>query len=209
MRLYLVRHGQSEGNVNVSAPVDCPLTAHGEEQASLVAQFLATLPITAMYSSPYRRTIATVRRIAAELKLSPKLLPSAHEHHAIHPTGWTPPTRSTLEERYPDLPIAEDVPEEGWLRLPETTEQVYERMQRLFQWLSSHHGSEDGVVIVSHASPIQQLIAVASGRYTWSQATALMIGNASVSTLVCEGSSVVLEGIGRDDFLRVEQPMLL
>ncbi|MCL5946924.1 MAG: histidine phosphatase family protein [Chloroflexi bacterium] len=209
MRLYLVRHGQSEGNVNSAAGADCTLTPYGEEQAFLVAQFLAALPITTLYSSPYRRTITTARRIAASLKLPLKLLPSAHEHHAVRPPGWIPPSRSALEERYPDLPIAEDISEEGWLPLPETAEQVHERMQRLFHWLSSHHSPEDGIVVVSHASPIQQLIAAASGRYTWAQATTLAIGNASVSTLVCDSLSIVLESTGRDDFLRVEQPALL
>ncbi|MCS7238535.1 MAG: histidine phosphatase family protein [Thermoguttaceae bacterium] len=65
--LYLVRHGESVYNAEgrVQGQSDIPLSPHGERQSEAVAQALASVPVTAVYSSPLLRARQTAERIAA------------------------------------------------------------------------------------------------------------------------------------------------
>ncbi|MBF6600144.1 MAG: histidine phosphatase family protein [Dehalococcoidia bacterium] len=67
-RLYLIRHGQSGGNVarqeGRQADFDPPLTAVGEEQAQRLGARMAEYGVDAIYSSPLQRSYNTGRAIA-------------------------------------------------------------------------------------------------------------------------------------------------
>lgn len=67
MKLYLVRHGVSTGNIpgNLIGWSDHPLTAVGEAQADAVAARLAPLGPMPVYSSDLPRALATAQHIAA------------------------------------------------------------------------------------------------------------------------------------------------
>ena len=209
MLLYLVRHGQSKANADATCrEVDCELTDLGRRQAELVAAELAGQGIGHILASPYRRTVATARAIAASCGRPLALLPAIHEHHGIAPAGWIPPTRAELRWRYPDLPLPADLPETDWHRLPETAEAVAERLRPVLEDLRRQHGPDDRVVLVSHASPIQQLIGVATAAYTPLEATRLAIGNCSLTILDLAETPARLETLGRDDFLRAAEPAL-
>jgi broad specificity phosphatase PhoE len=70
MRLYLVRHGQSTGNVGgtLMGQSDHPLTALGEEQARATAARLAPFGPMPLHCSDLARAMATAERIAASWK---------------------------------------------------------------------------------------------------------------------------------------------
>ncbi len=65
--LYLVRHGESAGNVNpaLGRQEDPPLTDRGRSQATRAAAALARAGVDAVYSSPLRRARETAEAIAA------------------------------------------------------------------------------------------------------------------------------------------------
>lgn len=65
--LYLVRHGESVYNAEgrVQGQSDIPLSPLGEEQSEAVAEALARVPVTVIYSSPLLRARQTAERIAA------------------------------------------------------------------------------------------------------------------------------------------------
>ena len=67
MKLYLVRHGQSTGNVGgtLMGQSDHPLTALGEEQARAAAARLAPFGPMPVYASDLPRTRATAEHIVA------------------------------------------------------------------------------------------------------------------------------------------------
>ena len=66
MRLYLVRHAQSEANAGLpGASRDCALTELGRRQAQAVAQRLARHRIDRVLASPYVRTLETAEAIRA------------------------------------------------------------------------------------------------------------------------------------------------
>ena len=67
MRLYLVRHGETESNRLGLAlgRNDVPLNERGVLQAERLAAALSREPLAAVYASPLRRTLETARAVAA------------------------------------------------------------------------------------------------------------------------------------------------
>jgi 2,3-bisphosphoglycerate-dependent phosphoglycerate mutase len=68
MRLYFVRHSQSEANVlRVISNRDLPhsLTTQGRQQAEALARSLGDVPLIAIYSSPIMRAMQTAEIVAA------------------------------------------------------------------------------------------------------------------------------------------------
>src|SRR5438132_5365372 len=62
MRLYFVRHGESEANilrVISNRGYRYGLTARGQQQAVTLAQHLQPVPISDIFSSPLRRAVET------------------------------------------------------------------------------------------------------------------------------------------------------
>ncbi len=72
MRLYFVRHGQSEANllkvISNRGRVH-PLTALGRQQAAELAHSLASVPMVRIYSSPLLRAVQTAEIISATLNM--------------------------------------------------------------------------------------------------------------------------------------------
>ena len=70
MPLFLIRHGESEGNalrVVQGQGGDYALTARGREQAQSVGKLLDSLPVISIFSSPLRRARETAELIVASL----------------------------------------------------------------------------------------------------------------------------------------------
>jgi len=68
LTLYLIRHGQTEWNVQglMQGWGDSPLTAQGIHAARLTGRALCDIPFAAAYSSCLPRTITTARHILHE-----------------------------------------------------------------------------------------------------------------------------------------------
>lgn len=66
-KVYFIRHAPSD--VSVRDEMLRPLTPRGAEDARRVARVLASRPIAGIYSSPYRRSISTVKPLAGALGL--------------------------------------------------------------------------------------------------------------------------------------------
>jgi broad specificity phosphatase PhoE len=62
--IYLVRHGQSQANVDGRFGTDEPLTDYGRTQAKELAETLAGIHFDAIYSSPRKRALETATIIA-------------------------------------------------------------------------------------------------------------------------------------------------
>jgi broad specificity phosphatase PhoE len=82
MRLYFVRHGQSEANVLKvisNRGLIHPLTDLGRQQAAQLAQSLAPIPIAKIYTSPLLRAIETAEIVSAVLGLPFELADALRE----------------------------------------------------------------------------------------------------------------------------------
>jgi len=183
MDFYFIRHGQSQNNLlweqsgsNDGRVVDPLLTEAGEQQAELLAAFLAAsgIRITHLYCSLMERAIATGYRVAEALDLP------LHGWLDIHETGgmflydketetYIPKpgrTRSYLAATYPRLVLPDEVTEDGWWNRPfEPKELRAPRARRvLAQLLASHKsGSDDGVAIVSHGGFFNYIMRAITG----------------------------------------------
>lgn len=65
-RLYLVRHGATQASAEdrFAGAIDVELSEEGAAQAHALGGRLREVPISAVYSSPMKRTLATAREIA-------------------------------------------------------------------------------------------------------------------------------------------------
>lgn len=78
-RVILLRHGESEGNVNRTAGGDPPLTPQGETQAKEAAKKLKSEGITRIISSPKKRAMQTAQTVADELGIEVEIWDELHE----------------------------------------------------------------------------------------------------------------------------------
>ena len=83
-RLFLVRHGSTEANerrpfVLQGSEIDGPLTVNGQRQAAQLAEFLAAVELSAIYTSPMIRASQTAACCAESRDLSAAPLDSLKE----------------------------------------------------------------------------------------------------------------------------------
>jgi alpha-ribazole phosphatase len=160
--LYLVRHGEAEGNAEhrYIGWSDPPLTQRGEAQAAVLADLLRREPITRVVASDRQRAIATAQPIAAGLGLTPATTAALRELHFGRWEGRTPDELWAAErERY-----------DGWLQEPEREappegEGVPSLRGRIRELLAC---SQAGELWVTHGGPIRLILAEATGAPFWS-----------------------------------------
>jgi broad specificity phosphatase PhoE len=116
MRIYLVRHAQSEWQTGGTADLDSPLTPLGSRQSALLGRWLAEhdrldaqgrLEVGELYTSPFRRARETAEPAAAALKLPLLVRPDLCEAEfrvADQLPRWTaplvPPSEFALPAAY-------------------------------------------------------------------------------------------------------------
>jgi len=114
--LYLIRHGESEGNVrdDLWEWTDCSLTARGRAQMERLADRLRTEPLDVIYSSTMRRARESAEILAAstrapiiyvdwlrEMNFGDLDLMTMDEVNRIYPGLWERPLTS-WEDGYPN-----------------------------------------------------------------------------------------------------------
>src|SRR5918999_5392478 len=131
MRLYLVRHAQSEANAGLpGASRDCSLTDLGRRQAQAVAQRLARHRIDRVLASPYVRTLETAEAIRQATGAPASVFPLLHEHQVrpFEVDDWPLLSRAALGERYPAFALPPDFAfDPRWHDAPETEAGVLRR----------------------------------------------------------------------------------
>lgn len=154
MPLHLVRHGEVE-NPDRVVYADMPgfgLSARGRAEAAGAAEYLASIPITALYASPLQRAQETAQQIAAASSVSVVTRDDLTEWLVAR--RWKGVTWEDLPEVFPgeveaylehptDLPFAE-----------ESIDALGERMAAAAREIMASHPGEH-VGLVSHQDPIQ------------------------------------------------------
>ena len=152
-RLILVRHGQTDWNVEgrYQGQADPPLNRRGREQAVTLAEALCGAGLNVLYSSPLRRASETARVLADRLGLSLRLEPRLTE---IGQGEWEGRRPARIEQLYPELWRRWDtdpwsVAPPGGESLPEVRTRVYAALDEI---LSRHAGCCIG--LMTHRLPI-------------------------------------------------------
>lgn len=158
MHLFIVRHGQSTGNITTEDVPDGELTPLGEQQARQAGARLAGESLTHVLCSPLVRALATATAVAeasgiGEIEVWPELQETRRNVHR----GFG---RAELLARFPLAVFPDSVDMEGWDHGGETYESGLERGASAISALRRRHGEGDRVAIVSHGAFINYLLRV-------------------------------------------------
>lgn len=167
LRLYLIRHGQTEWNTNgrYQGQSDIPLTERGIEQAKALASnfeqtYLGGKKLEAIYSSDLQRARRTAELVAEKVGLPVELEPDFRElsfgdweglTHAQIAAGWEEGFKNFFT--HPDL-----------LKIPngETFQQLQDRAVRGIRRIEAKHqakGEEHYAAVFCHGAVLRALLA--------------------------------------------------
>jgi broad specificity phosphatase PhoE len=155
--VYLIRHGQSQGNVSANFQgVDSPLNDRGREQAEQVAERVNRLSFDTLISSPQARAKSTAEAIARmtgkEIEFSELFMerrkPSGLNGKSIHDKEIEPLWRAWENALYTSGVRAED---------GENFDDLVPRADQALNFLTAR--SENSLVVVTHGFFLRTIIA--------------------------------------------------
>ncbi len=135
LQLYLIRHGESMGNIETDEAFDKtnpPLTPHGKMQAKALEERFAKLESYTLYSSPLDRARETAAQISENMIIDDDFL----EFNVRR-------TESGFEDYF-----------EGF-------EECYERAKKVIEKIKAKHRNHENVIVVAHGIFLNQLIKAA------------------------------------------------
>jgi probable phosphoglycerate mutase len=156
-RLYLVRHGATQltAEDRFSGAVGVELSEEGRWQAARLGERLRHDGLTALYCSPFSRTVETARIIAGPCALAIEIRDGLRE---ISHGRWEGLTRSEVEARHPDEYAAWE--EDPFTFAPEGGESgvaVLARALPVVREIVTRHPGER-VLVVSHKATIRLVL---------------------------------------------------
>lgn len=155
--IYLVRHGESEGNVGkVLQGADATLTDKGREQARVVAKRCASLPVDTLISSTMVRARETAAAIAEATGLTVEesgLFVERGRPSSVVGKSPLDPTALLTDAAW-NLSTFDEGPkvEDG-----ECFSELKQRANRALHFLAEH--PSDSILVVTHGVFIRQLFA--------------------------------------------------
>jgi alpha-ribazole phosphatase len=149
-RLYLVRHGRvADGHADrYHGNNDIGLSPEGERQLTELSLYLKSVPFTAVYATPLKRTQDGAARLCQGRELTPQVIPEFRE---IHFGIWEGLTFREISERHPEE-LSSRIQDIENFRIPEgeslldVRNRVVPRLQRL---VADHPGQS--LALVAHA----------------------------------------------------------
>jgi len=161
-RLYLVRHGATvlSAEDRFAGATDVELSQEGIFQAERLAERLADDSISAVYSSPMKRTIHTATILAQPHGLTPIIRDGLREIHHGH---WEEMTRAEVESQFLEEYVAWE--EDPYTFAPQGGENgvsVIARTLPVIREIVMQHRGEN-VLIVSHKATLRLLISSVLG----------------------------------------------
>lgn len=135
LQLYLIRHGESMGNIETEEPFDTvnpPLTPHGKKQGEALGKRFSSLDEFTLYASPLDRARETASYISREIIIDSELLEKG--------------VRQT---------------DDGFEDFCETDAECYERAKKIIDKIKTKHRNHENVIIVAHGMFLNQLIKAA------------------------------------------------
>ncbi|SFP57632.1 histidine phosphatase family protein [Salibacterium halotolerans] len=146
MAVYLIRHGESEGNRKgrVQGAADFELSAKGREQARLLGESMADLPIDQFYTSDLTRARETAAGIEKYQKQ--KAVPSK-DFREIYLGPLEGQTREQIYDMYPK--VRQTTILRSGLEGTETDNEITVRCEKLYHLVKSIK-EEETAAIVSH-----------------------------------------------------------
>ena len=194
-RLYLVRHGTTTLNVQnrYRGRRDVPLDVQGYQDAVDAARELSPVGLSAVYTGPLRRTIATAQIIADEARV-----PDLRILHGLNNVDYGAWEGLTAEEAAMYSPEAFDMyrnePDKAVCPAGERLTDAQNRMVEAVELIGTRHAGER-VAAVTHAVMIRLLVArltnVAGEHWR------IPVGRGSLTAISIEDGQVSVAGLPR------------
>lgn len=157
MNIYIVRHGQSEGNIdNIHQGENAQLSEEGKRQSKSLAKRLMDKKIDVIYTSPYLRTKQTAETIAKQLKIPVEYWDSLKERKRpseIEGLSYNHPKASEIYEITRKNQIKAD-----WKYSDdESFNDLLKRAKEVEEYLLKHHSNQN-VLCVSHIGMLIMIV---------------------------------------------------
>ena len=201
MKLYIIRHGQTDWNVEgkIQGRQDIPLNDMGRRQARALADGMKSRPVASVYSSPQKRAMETAEAIAGPLGLTVKAVPQLME---IGYGDWE--GRSAEDILTTDRELYE-----SWWQHPatvappggETLNQVDERCRQAWDMIRS--GMKGDTAVVAHGGTLAHFIVhLLKGQ---PDAEEIVVGNASITTVEYDPETGICRLLELNDCSHLEE----
>ena len=167
--LYLIRHAESDGNVEGYSPEelhlreDPYLTHKGKEQTELLGEYLKNENFDAIFSSPLRRAVTTAEGIIknANSELFLNLLPDLCEI-SINPE-YEGQNLEELKKICPKAVLASGIDKNTCFVVTDETpgdneERYFERAKRVLDYVFERYKKGERICLVSHAGFLTYII---------------------------------------------------
>lgn len=227
MRLYLIRHAESENNVLTEETfhrrkVDPDLTALGYQQRDLLARHIGAgldtvgqgYEIDRLYTSAMYRSLLTTAPLSDTLGLAPMVWPDLHEKGGMFleqngaVSGFSGMSRSAILDKFPGYQLPKDVTDRGWYeatigREPET--RSFYRAIKVARELRQRGASDEVIALVSHAGFLDVLLkAIFDQLPSHPHTMRYFHGNTAITRINFDGQHPTLHYMNRIDHLPAE-----
>jgi broad specificity phosphatase PhoE len=196
-RLYIVRHGTTTMNVEnrYRGRRDVPLDAQGYQDAVDAARLLSGVGLTAVYTGPLRRTIATAQIIADEARLPD--LRILHGLNNVDYGVWEGMTSQEAAMYDPEaFALYRTSPSRAACPVGERLSDAQDRMVAALQLIGSRHPGE-AVAAVTHAVMIRLAVARLTG--VEDESWRIPVGRGSLTYFLVENGSLKLAELPKGD----------
>lgn len=162
MKIYFVRHGETEWNVKkiFQGIKDSPLTEKGESQARKLKEKLNEIDFDYFYSSSLGRTVQTLKILTEDRKNI--ILKEIKDFREINMGEMEGVPREEFERRYPVQ--FNNLWRNGKDYDPsefkgENFQEVLDRVKQGLKFLTENHKDGDNILVVSHGIALEAIFA--------------------------------------------------
>ena len=181
MKLYLIRHGQTDWNVagKIQGSTDIPLNDMGRRQAACLARGMEKRPVEKVFTSTLSRAYETGLAIGKSQNVPVERLEGLEE---VGYGVWEGMTTEEIQEKYPkELELWYNSPVDVAPPEGESQVQVYDRCGRALETILAK--AQGDVAIVSHGATVVFLLEHLLKDTRKDEDEDIIVGNASISTI--------------------------
>lgn len=200
MKIYLIRHGQTDWNLEgkIQGKTDISLNETGLKQARLLAGAMGGRPVENIFTSPLKRALETARAVDGVLDAGIVLLPELRE---VDFGVWEGLTWTEIKRTYPedfklwDLNPVEHAPTEG-----EKQADVKLRCEAAMRQILGQ--ARGDIAVVSHGAMLVFVVDYLLSRQR--ERKKIIVKNASITTVEYDRDTgmAFLEDLNDDRHLR-------
>ncbi len=157
MHIYIIRHGETYGNLNGDGFAETDLTPNGEEQAIRLGKRFKDMDVDKIYVSPLIRAVKTAKQIHNYHKDSPVIIDSLLLEKGTDPDYCGLP-EETLREHLPSAQFEKREP-----LGEEDDEKAYKRACKFIEKIKTENDFDSKICVVAHGTYNSYLVLAALG----------------------------------------------